>query len=297
MNIVGQEQVLSLINSFTIDTLPSTMMLVGETGSGRHLICEYIAEKFGLVLEDITVVKQDIEKSKSVKTTDSDDSTKTISKSDSIKVNFKEYIAKMYEETVPHLYIINGDLLASRNRGDMNALLKIFEDPIPGSFSIFLCETTSNVLETICNRCFIMTLKHYTDAVLGSFLSDGDAAVTVRIARTPGQIISFRGYNIMEMIQYADNMLDKIKGANYANILNISDKKISYDGDKTKYDLTQFILVILYSIWRKYTVSNMSQYLGAYGLTTELYRNSKIFNINTKALFEKYLMDLRQIMR
>ena len=52
--IIGQDKILSQINTFTIDSLPSAIMIIGENGSGKHTIVNYIAERFKLIIEDIT---------------------------------------------------------------------------------------------------------------------------------------------------------------------------------------------------------------------------------------------------
>ena len=141
--IIGQDKILSQINTFTIDSLPSAIMIIGENGSGKHTIVNYIAERFKLIIEDIT--------------------PQSSNKDDGTHLEFDEKINKMYEVTEPHLYLVDGDLLASRGRGEMNALLKVLEDPIYGSYIVFLCETTANILDTICNRCYQIQLERYKD--------------------------------------------------------------------------------------------------------------------------------------
>ena len=53
MNIVNQDRILNYINSKSIDTLPKTILLEGKSGSGRHTIAKYIADKFNLIINDI----------------------------------------------------------------------------------------------------------------------------------------------------------------------------------------------------------------------------------------------------
>ena len=54
MNIVNQDRILDYINSKSIDTLPKTILLEGKSGSGRHTIAKYIADKFNLIINDIS---------------------------------------------------------------------------------------------------------------------------------------------------------------------------------------------------------------------------------------------------
>ena len=54
MNIVGQDKLLNFITSNNISTIPRTILLEGENGSGKHTICNFISEVYKLELEDIT---------------------------------------------------------------------------------------------------------------------------------------------------------------------------------------------------------------------------------------------------
>ena len=120
-----------------------------------------------------------------------------------------------------------------------------------------------------------------------------DSRIT-EIVNTPGQVIAMTGYNIDDMVQYASKVIGSIKNANYANILNISRKKISYDGDKDKYMPTHFILVLMYVLKQQYFTTEDNRLMSAYLLTNKLYNNSKIANIDMKNLFEHYLFELKK---
>ena len=52
--MVGLESVVNIINSYTLDTLPHSILLNGKEGSGKHVLSDYISDKFNLNLLDIT---------------------------------------------------------------------------------------------------------------------------------------------------------------------------------------------------------------------------------------------------
>ena len=52
--IIGQEALCERIDRYSLDTFPHTLMLVGSKGSGRHSLCNYVANKFNLITVDIT---------------------------------------------------------------------------------------------------------------------------------------------------------------------------------------------------------------------------------------------------
>ena len=52
--ILGQDKLLNYIDNQTISTFPKSLLLVGDSGSGKHLLVNYIANKFNLSIVDIT---------------------------------------------------------------------------------------------------------------------------------------------------------------------------------------------------------------------------------------------------
>ena len=52
--IVGQAKLLSIIDSYTIQTLPKTLMFIGHKGCGKHTFTKYIVEKFNFDFIEIT---------------------------------------------------------------------------------------------------------------------------------------------------------------------------------------------------------------------------------------------------
>ena len=105
MNILGQDKILKFIDRHTLTTLPRTIMLEGLSGSGKHIICNHLAEKFGLVLEDI---------------------------SESLTYEKIEEITLRVE---PVIYIINAEKLTTRTE---NTILKFLEEPLKNAFVVIL---------------------------------------------------------------------------------------------------------------------------------------------------------------
>lgn len=133
MEIIGQKKIIDFIDTSSFDSFPRSLMLVGEKGSGRKTICEYISKKFNLIMEPLLP----------------DDVVNM-----SLTQIIKERIDAIYTDTsLPRLYYIDGDFFISRGRGELNSLLKLLEEPLPTIFLVFFCETTANVLPTITNRC------------------------------------------------------------------------------------------------------------------------------------------------
>ena len=52
--MIGQQNLIKKLNSYTINNFPHSILLVGERGSEQEEVCEYISEKFDFTLIDIT---------------------------------------------------------------------------------------------------------------------------------------------------------------------------------------------------------------------------------------------------
>ena len=40
--MIGQKKLLEKLNTYDLDKFPRSLLLLGEKGSGKHLICDYV---------------------------------------------------------------------------------------------------------------------------------------------------------------------------------------------------------------------------------------------------------------
>lgn len=260
--IVGQDKLLNIINSCSLDTLPRTIMLLGSEGSGKKTISRYISSKFHLILSDIT-----------------DDLT-------------LETIEEIMMRVEPHLYIIRANEISVK---EQNVILKFLEEPLKNSYILMLCERTEGLLPTIVNRCQMWALQNYSRETLKSFLTVADERI-LDIVDTPGLIISLQSHDFNGMIELADKIVDKIAVASIPNTLTLSNK-LAFKNEKDKFDVNLFMRILSSRIseaWK--SISNI-KLITAHNLTSELQHKLNISNVDKKSLFEKYLIDLRTCMR
>ena len=52
--IFGLDYLTSKFDSYTLDTLPHSILIIGKEGSGKHVISKYLSDKFNLNLLDIS---------------------------------------------------------------------------------------------------------------------------------------------------------------------------------------------------------------------------------------------------
>lgn len=260
--IIGQEKICGFIDNSTLDDFPRSLMIVGPRGGGKHLICDYISKKFNLSTVDLT---------------------------DSLDL---ETIEEIYNRVEPYLYIIRANEISVKEE---NTILKFLEEPLKNSFIVLIAETDMGILQTILNRCQIWHLQNYTKEYLSTFVTNGNSYI-LEIAQTPGQVIELCNINFNDMVDLADKIIDKISVASITNTLTLSGK-IGFKSDSDKLDVKLFVDVLLSRFVTRCRRKTDSCFVNGYNLTNELQRNLHIKNLDYKSLFEKYLIDLRTVMK
>lgn len=259
MQLIGQDELMSKINSFTLDTLPNTCMVEGPSGSGKHTIVKNLAEKFGLELTDITE-----------------------------NLNL-DYITDILLKSTPHMYIIDGNVLNIKNE---NVILKLLEEPLKNTYIFILINDKNTLIDTIKNRCYHIRIPFYDEQTLRTFLkSDNeDNDLIISLAKTPGDVLSMQSQPLKNIVDLCIKIFDKINVANYANILTLSNQ-IAFKNEKDKFNFNVFIEILL-KISRDRLNTNNNYY--EYFTTNDFYNKSKVKNIDKKQLFDNYLINLKQ---
>ena len=260
--IIGQEKLCSKIDNMSLDTFPRTLLLIGPSGSGKHLMCNYIADTLNIDVLDIT---------------------------DKLELSL---INELYQKVEPHLYLIDVNRISVKEE---NLILKFLEEPLKNSYIVLIALTENGILPTVLNRCQVWRLSPYSKETLKTFAEDIDSLV-LSIAETPGQIIQLRGTNFTDAVSLADKIITKIAVASAYNTLTISDK-IGFKGEMNKIDAKLFINLLMSRLVEFCKSNDDVRLFYAYALTKEMRESCNVNNVDTKAVFEKYLLDLRKLMR
>ena len=254
--LVGQERICNKINSCTLDTLPRTILLLGEYGSGRHSIVNYISNRFSLEIEDI---------------------------SDILTL---ETIDNITHRVEPKIYLIDSLKLTIKNE---NVILKFLEEPLKNSFIVIIGENRSSIIPTVLNRCQIWEMSIYDSNFLKTFV-DNPSEQLIRVANTPGKMLEYQHYPLQEMFDLAHKIFSNIKSANFANVLTIG-RFIAFKNEKDKFDFNLFTDILVLVCRDLFMNGNLS--FDIYVLTNKLNNNKYVFNVDKKALFEHYLIELK----
>lgn len=249
--MIGQKKILNRIDSFSIDTLPHSILFVGERGSGKHTLCKYISDKFKLPLIDITDILSN------------------------------ELIENIYLSVNSNIYLIDGTKITEK---DQNMILKFLEEPLKNSYIIIISENRNSLLDTIVNRCMYFELEPYSKEELLNFT---DNEYYMEILRTPGKIISFSS-NIENVQQLVDKICDKLSVANYANTLTLVNK-FNYSDEYDKIDVDIFLEILILTLFNRYKSSNDINMLKTY-LTVVDERKKLIDGRLNKQIFIEHLL-------
>ena len=209
--IKGQEKLYQQIDSFTISTLPHSILLLGEEGSGHIEICQYIADKFNMNIYDLT---------------------------DFISL---EFINEINSTNTISLYHVDISRITEK---EQNIILKLFEEPNPFTYIVLNCYSDDSVIETIKSRSYILKMSKYTHEQL-SELTDNE--LILKICTTPGQIEIANRTDMTKLYNLCETILKSISTANYQNTLSISNM-INFKDEYDKYDLKLFIRTLKYVI-------------------------------------------------
>lgn len=267
--MIGQKKLLDKIKNIdSLDEIPKSIIIQGESGSGRHLFVDKLFNKF-----DVGIINVDFEFS-------------------------QELLDYMYVLSVPRVYVIDLDKLGEHKRVErfQNTILKFLEEPPDFAWIVILTENLENVLYTIKNRCRIYKIIPYSIDELRQIATSNDKSYTdnvLKLLRTPGNIINKDISQLNDLFTLSKNVVNSIGVANPSNALSIRDK---FFKDDNPLDLDMFINILLNDFFTEYKDSNYNnKYFEAYRLTTQLKKDLRVLGVNKKYLVDNYLISLKDI--
>lgn len=205
----------------TIDNfkyLPHSILLVGDYGSGHNDVCEYIANKFNLIRNDIT---------------------------NNISLDTINEISQMTERS---LYTIDMTNVDERKQ---NVLLKLFEEPNEYTYLILNCEYEDLILDTIKSRSYRLNFDALTKKQLSEYVyltaSNEEIDLILNVCTTIGQVEVANNTNIKDLYSLCNKILTSMSTANFQNSLSIANK-INFKDEYSKFDLQLFLKVLKYQL-------------------------------------------------
>lgn len=259
--MLGQEELVTKLESYSINTLPHSIMLIGEKGCGKHTLVQELSKHFNMDFEDITT-------------------TLTLDK-----------ITNIYLNPLPCFYLIDTTQINERQQ---NVMLKFLEEPLNNAYIILLCENRHSLLGTILNRCVIFEFKPYTKEQLSTFVKDQDNKdYILSICKTPGQVISINGRTLAKANSICDSIINKLssKSMSLAGALTVVDF-INFKDEYDKPDVNTFVNMLSDKLIEKYSKYKSNDAKHLYNILNCYINKLKDSRLNKVYLFESMIIDM-----
>lgn len=196
-----------------LDRLPHSFCLVGEEGSGKHVMLSLINERFFSV--------------------DYLDMTTTLDDS---------FIDSIYRYPRKRLYVVDTSDIKQK---DQNKILMLLEEPSENTYICLLTKSLNTLLPTIRNRVVAYRLDRYTTSELAAFAKREGIDIAEQylgsVVRTPGDVLKVRSVNanLDKISDLTRKMVTSMKRASFPNTISILDK-INFKDEYDKLDLYFF---------------------------------------------------------
>ena len=275
MNIIGQKNLREKIDSYT--KFPRFTILVGERGSGRKLMCRYIAEHIGAQCVFVGTGVDDI----------------------------RQMIHTANRADMKTLYVIaDADNMSAAAK---NTLLKVTEESPNNAYIIMTVVSDLNTLATLRSRATTLYMDSYTDSDLSIYYAENYPNGTERdifryFASTPGDINAIAG-RADEFYRYVREVVENIGEVSDSNVFKIGAKLKLKESDEGKYDLNLFWRAFKSeTFYRSYTEEQIhndgmsSKYLKCALCTAEYLKDLRITGINKSMALDMWIIDIRRIL-
>lgn len=258
--MIGQNNLIAKLKSYSIDTLPHSMLFLGEKGCGKHTLVKELEKHFKMSAIDI---------------------------SDSLEL---ETIQEINTCANSHFYIID---MSKVNEKQQNVILKFLEEPTSFTYIILLSTSKSILLDTIVNRCMIYEFEPYSSQQLMQFLPfEEGIEILVEYCHTPGQVLSTSIEKIKNLIELCDNIAKNVGKARFPNIFKISSKIT-----KEEIDLDLFYNVLLERLYRFFDETKNVVYKDMYNISSNALKKHNDTRLNQELIIDSLVMELHEASR
>lgn len=253
--MIGQKYLRQQIDS--MDNVPPFIILVGQRGSGRRLIANYIADRL-----DCELVEADGH-----------------GMSDIDGIMQQAY----FINDVAVYYLHDADMMSVAAK---NSTLKLCEEPPNLAHIIFSIQDLSMMLDTIRSRAIILFMDKYTKEELEEYSTMTYQTDEVNVVcETPGDVDLMHGKD--GFWEYVNKVYSGINEVSLANSFRIAEK-IALKDEEDKFDLRLF--------WKAYiTMCIVDGEALAAKHTTHCINKLKIRGINKQQLFDMWLFKIRGV--
>jgi hypothetical protein len=235
-DIIGQVKLVNKLSGYSFNSMPKTMLLIGESGAGKHFITKKFVDYLGVTLQEVTA-----------QTT-------------------SEQLTEHFQNPIQTVYVLNLSEIPERQQ---HKYLKFIEEPSVNMRVILLAESEVGILPTILNRCVKFTFEDYTIEQLKqlSWATQADNPIIYEICKTPGQLLNLAQIdNLAALKDFCINILRTAPLCEYGPFMGFT-CSLNYKDNFNKFDPDIFLNLLIKTAYDLYlmegreTLFNMYCYL------------------------------------
>jgi nicotinamide riboside kinase len=265
--MIGQTQNLAILETWkSLDYFPRLIVISGEKGSGKSLMAQTIAKKFGAYY-----IPCDL-------------SVETV----------RETVENCYKCNGTTVYaFLNADKMSAQAK---SALLKITEEPPRSAHFILTVQDTQTVIDTILSRAAILNMQPYTLKDLQEYMGDKVNEKILNIASTPGDIDELQKLNVDEFYSFCEKVFDNIGAVSGVNAFKIA-QNLKFKEDDTGYDPILFLKCILTICMRRGwgANSNIKMIVGIVHHTVECLQELQMPGLKKDSTVDMWILKVREV--
>jgi DNA polymerase III delta prime subunit len=231
--IIGQTKLVNKLLGYSFNSMPKTMLLIGENGAGKRFITKKFVEYLGVTLTEITAQT----------TTDQ--------------------LVEYFQNPIQTVYTLN---LSEIPEKQQHKYLKFIEEPSSNMRIILMAESEVGILPTILNRCVKFTFEDYTVDQLKqlSWATQVDNPIIYDICKTPGQLLNLAQIdNLGALKDFCINILRTAPLYEYGPFMGFN-CGINYKDNFKKFDPDIFLNLLIKTAYDLYVAEGQDIVFGIY---------------------------------
>lgn len=272
MYIVGQHRLCETIDHLVeVDQFPRFFIIQGCTGSGKKLMCSYIAEKLNALLVPCEL---------------SVDSVRSV-------------IDTAYEQTEPIVYMWSE--AQSMSLAAKNAILKVTEEPPQNAYFVLTTDNINGLLGTLLSRGSVFNMQPYSVGDLEEFIyrkkpdiSEQDLSIVLNIVNTPQDVLDVLSMDVSRFYQVVTTLCDYAGETNLANELKITTFLKFKEEDSDKYSPIMFLRACMERFNKLFYDTGNPIYHKLVLLTSKYSSELSNKSLNKVSIVDNWIIDLHE---
>lgn len=224
-DIIGQTKLINKLSGYSFNSMPKTMLLIGESGAGKHFITRKFVDSLGVALQEVTA-----------QTT-------------------SEQLTEYFQNPIQTVYVLNMSEIPERQQ---HRYLKFIEEPSANMRVILLAESEVGILPTILNRCVKFTFEDYTIDQLKqlNWATQADNPIIYEICKTPGQLLNLAQIdNLGALKDFCINILRTVPLSEYGPFMSYT-CSLNYKDNFSKFDPDIFLNLLIKTAYDLYIMES-----------------------------------------